>query len=73
MSEIVTEIKEFLKKFGYQALEWDGEEITLFTPSGEPFSWPEFIEGSATDLWLATLEIRLRGKGMSKFRVDLDL
>lgn len=54
--ELRERIIDILERYEFASLEWNGEDITLYTASGTPWSKREFTEFSPTKLELEALD-----------------
>ncbi len=65
------EIRLFLENFDFATLEWDGNEIILYSTNGEPWNIREFNHDSKTQRALRQLENKIARAQKSPFTTSL--
>lgn len=59
---LTNRVKAFVRKYGYQRAEWDGEELTLFNHKKEPWTSFELDKDSLIRIEWEGLEEDLIGR-----------
>lgn len=71
IQNLETACKEFLRKYNFVTLTWDGEEVTAFKDNGEPFEQREFNKGTATRRAFEQLELMFERRRMTAYFVSI--